>query len=136
MNIQYGAKRSFIRPTNTFYMLTVIALIQNMNLDYVSKMVYNKDKDLVFVYKPDGFWNETEHVYEMHHLEQMVPFPVSSYKDLSANREDGIVTVHCMSTRDYLKFYNENKYWNLDFKEDFMSQTRTLWGDRMSKYNG
>lgn len=136
MNVQYGAKRSFIRPTNTFYMLTVIALIQNMNLDYVSKMVYNRDKDLVFVYKPDGFWSETEHVYEMHHLEQMVPFPVTSYKDLSANREDGIVTVHCMSTRDYLKFYNENKYWNLDHKDDFMSQTRTLWGDRMSKYNG
>lgn len=40
-----------------------------MNMDYVSKMVYNKDKDLVFVYKPDGLWNEREYVYEMHHLE-------------------------------------------------------------------
>jgi hypothetical protein len=40
-----------------------------MNFDYVSKMVYNKEKDIVFVYRPDGFWNEHEYVYEMHHLE-------------------------------------------------------------------
>lgn len=40
-----------------------------MDLDYVTKMRYNKDKDLVFVNKPDNLWGETEHVYEMHHLE-------------------------------------------------------------------
>jgi hypothetical protein len=46
--------------------------------------VYNKDKDLVFVYRPDGFWNEHEYVYEVHHLEQMVPAPVTSYKNMAA----------------------------------------------------
>jgi hypothetical protein len=66
----------------------------------------------------------------------MVPYPVTAYKQMSANREDGIVTVHCMSTKDYLKFYNDNKYWNLDLKEDFMGQTRTLWADNTSKYVG
>lgn len=40
------------------YMLQVLVLLQHMNFDYVTKMVYNKDKDLVFVYKPTGFWNE------------------------------------------------------------------------------
>ena len=45
-----------------------------MNFDYVTKMTYNKDKDLVFVHRPNGFWNEHEHVYEVHHLEQMVNF--------------------------------------------------------------
>jgi hypothetical protein len=69
MNIQYGVKRSIARPAHTFYLVSVLALLQNINLDYVSKMVYNKDKDLVFVYKPDGIWGETESVYEMHHLE-------------------------------------------------------------------
>lgn len=47
-------------------------------------MVYNKDKDLVFVYRPDGLWNEHEYVYEMHHLEQMVPAPVTAFKNMSA----------------------------------------------------
>ena len=51
------------------YILGVLALCQHINVDYVSKMVYNKDKDLVFVYKPDGWWGEKEYVYEMHHLE-------------------------------------------------------------------
>ena len=41
-----------------------------------------------------------------------------------------------MSTRDYLKFYNEDKYWNLDLKEDFLSQTRSLWKGVNNKYDG
>jgi len=40
------------------YVLNLLVLLQNMNMDYVSKMVYNKEKDLVFVYKPTGIWNE------------------------------------------------------------------------------
>ena len=99
-------------------------------------MTYNKEKDLVFVYRPDGFWNEHEYVYEMHHLEQMVPSPVTSYKHMSMQREDGILSVYCMSTRDYLKFYNEDKYWNVEQKEDFLSQTRSLWKNLVNKYNG
>jgi len=69
MNIHYGAKRSIVRPVHTAYMLHVLILMQHANMDYVSRMVYNKDKDLVFVYKPNGLWNEQEYVYEMHHLE-------------------------------------------------------------------
>ena len=127
MNVQYGMKRSIVRPSNTFYMLSVFALLQHINFDYVSKMVYNRDKDLVFVYRPDGFWGETEHVYEVHHLEQMVPPPVTAVKDLTMNRNDGILTVYDMSKRHYLKFYGEDKYWNMDIKEDFLGQTRSMW---------
>jgi len=120
MNIQYGGKRAFARPAHTIYMATLLCLLQNMNWDYVSKMVYNKDKDIVFVYKPTGLWNDHEYVYEMHHLEQMVPHAVTAVKDLSMQRDDGIVTVYCMNTRDNLKFYNEDKYWNMDLKDEFM----------------
>jgi hypothetical protein len=136
MNIQYGAKRSIVRPSHTFYMVSVLALLQNINFDYVSKMVYNKDKDLVFVYRPDGFWNEHEYVYEVHHLEQMVPSPVTAFKDMTTQRHDGILNVYDMSTRDYLKFYNEDKYWNMDLKEDFLNQTRSLWRSNSHKYDG
>lgn len=68
-----------------------------MNFDYVSKMVYNKDKDVVFVYKPDGFWWDRQYVHEMHHLEQMVPFAVTAVKHLSANQDNGIITVYDMA---------------------------------------
>ena len=99
-------------------------------------MVYNRDKDLVFVYRPDGFWNENEYVYEVHHLEQMVPSPVTAVKDLTMNRSDGILTVYDMSTRDYLKFYGEDKYWNPELKEDFLGQTRSMWTGLSDKYEG
>jgi hypothetical protein len=136
MNIQYGAKRSIVRPSHTFYMASVLALIQHMNFDYVSKMVYNKDKDLVFVYRPDGFWNEHEYVYEVHHLEQMTPSTVTAYKNLTMQRKDGILTVYDMSKREYLKFYGEDKYWNTELKEDFLNQTRSMWRNYSNKYDG
>jgi hypothetical protein len=135
MNFHYSAKRGVVRPSHTMYMCQVLVLLQYMNMDYVSKMVYNKDKDLVFVYKPTGLWNEQEYVYEMHHLEQMVPFAVTAIKNMSMQRDDGIITVYDMNTRDNLKFYAEDKYWNLDVKDEFMANTRTLWkGNFDDKY--
>jgi hypothetical protein len=136
MNVQYGIKRGVIRPGNTFYMLSVLALLQHINFDYVSKMVYNRDKDLVFVYRPDGFWGESESVYEVHHLEQMVPAPVTAVQNLTMNRNDGILTVYDMSQREYLKFYGEDKYWNMEVKEDFLNQTRSMWRGNACKYDG
>ena len=102
-------------------------LFEKFYFDYVSKMVYNKDKDIVFVYKPTGFWGEHEYIYEMHHLEQMVPFAVKAVENHSHMKDDGIITVTDMGGKDQLKFYNEEKYWNLDLKDEFMDQTTGLW---------
>lgn len=41
-----------------------------------------------------------------------------------------------MGTKDYLKFYNEDKYWNMELKPEFMAQTRNLWRDQTDKYEG
>ena len=42
-----------------------------------------------------------------------------------------------MNTRDNLKFYAADKYWNMDLKDEFMANTRSLWkGNFDSKYNG
>ena len=136
MNIQYGIKRSIARPAHTFYIASVVAILSNMSLDYVTKVVYNKEKDLVFVYRPDGFWNQTEHVYEVHHLEQMTPSAVTAYKNMTIQRDDGILSIYCMSTREYLKLYNEEKYWNLDVREDFLNETRGMWRNYADKYDG
>jgi hypothetical protein len=137
MNFQYSGKRGVARPAHTFYCLQLLVLLQHANFDDVSRMVYNKDKDLVFVYKPNGIWHEHEYVYETHHLEQMVPFAMTSLPDLQGLKENGIVTVYDMNTRDNLKFYNNDKYWNLDLKDEFMDQTRGLWkGNFDDKRNG
>lgn len=70
MNFQYAGKRSIVRPVHTFYQVSTLAFLSLLSSDYVSKMVYNKDKDLVFVYRQDGMFKEKEYVYEVHHLEQ------------------------------------------------------------------
>lgn len=137
MNVQYGAKRSIARPAHTAYACQVLILLQYMNMDYVSKMVYSKDKDLIFVYKPDGIWNETEYVHEVHHLEQMVPYAVSALERHPLNKDDGIMKVYDMAQREQLRLYSEDKYWNLDLKDEFMSSTRGLWlGNFDSKHEG
>lgn len=51
----------------------------------------------------------------------MVPSAVTAYKDLTMQRADGILNIYCMNTKDYLKFYGEDKYWNVENKEDFLS---------------
>jgi len=58
MNLQYGVKRLMMRPAFTGYLLTLFCLVNNIDMDYVTKMRYNKEKDLVFVTKPDKFWGE------------------------------------------------------------------------------
>jgi len=136
MNMQYGGKRAFARPLHTMYVFQLYWLLKMANFQYVSKMVYNKEKDLVFVYKPTGFWNEQEFVYEMHHLEQVIPYQVTARKNMASQREDGILTIECMNTRDHMKFYNEKKYWNLDERDDFMHQTSNLWRNATDKYQG
>lgn len=97
MNIHYGAKRTIVRSSHTMYMVCLLSMLYNMDFDYVTKMRYNKDKDLVFVTKPSRFWGETEHVYEVHHLEQMVPAPVTAVQDLTINDRNGIMTVKDMA---------------------------------------
>ena len=137
MSMQYGGKRALARPSHTAYVMQVLVLLQYMNLDYVSKMVYSKDKDLVFVYKPDGIWGETEYVHEMHHLEQMVPYSVMAMNEHPLQKDDGIMTVYDMAQKENLKLYSEDKYWNLDVKDEFQSETRTLWqGNFSCKKNG
>lgn len=134
MNMQYSGKRMLARPAHTAYMAQLLILLNFMNMDYVSRMVYNKEKDLVFVYKPEGIWNEREYVHEMHHLEQMVPYAVSALGDRSLNRDDGIMTVYDMNEHEELKFFNEDKYWNVDLKDEFVGQTNSLfvgnWNDK------
>lgn len=105
MNMQHAAKRIVVKPMHTAYLATAAYAIYYSNFDYVTKMAYNKDKDLVFVHKADGFWNEKEYIHEVHHLEHMVPAAVTAWKDMSAQQADGIITITDMAKKEQLKFY-------------------------------
>lgn len=57
----------------------------------------------------------------------MVPAPVTAIKDMSAQSPTGILTVHDMSENENIKFYKDQKYWNMELREEFLAETRTLW---------
>ena len=58
-------------------------------------------------------------------------------KDMTALDENGILTVSDMAEKEYLKFYKDEKYWNLDLRDEFMQETRGLWETtHADKYTG
>lgn len=136
MNMPYALKRLFLRPSHTMYQFALLTCLLNLHFNYATKVVYNKDRDLVFVYKPEGIWRDKEYVYEVHHLESMVPAPVGAYQHIGVGHKDGITTLICMDTKEGIKLYNDPKYWNLELRDEFLSQTRSMWIDLCNKYEG
>ena len=133
--MHYTVKRAIIRPTWAVYMFNLSLLVYLLDFDYVTKMRYNKAQDLVFVTKPSRFWGTEEHVHELHHLEQMVPAPVTAIKEMQDPR--GIMTIYDMATKENLKLYKEDKYWNVKLKEQFQYETSGLWlNNHDNKHNG
>lgn len=136
MNMHYAWKRAYVRSYHTFYQICVFTFLKEIGSDYVTKLVYNKDKDVVFAYRP-GLFKDWQNVYETHHLEQTLPSPIGAFKTMGQNAKDGIFSIQCMNTKDVLTVYNDAKYWNHDLRDEFMAQTRTLWGDNSTgPYNG
>ena len=41
-----------------------------------------------------------------------------------------------MDSKGLIKLYGEDKYWNINEKEEFMNSTNTLWRGMSSKYTG
>lgn len=67
----------------------------------------------------------------------MVPAAVTAMKNMPSLDPNGILTVHDMADKHYLKFYQDPKYWNADLKEEFLSETRSLWDTTHdNKYGG
>jgi hypothetical protein len=110
--------------------------ITKIGSEYVTKAVYNRERDLVFIWRPTRVFAKEMHVYELHYLEQTVPRVVSSWKNLGALQKDGIVLVHDLRLDHELLFYNEKKYWNIDEREHFYKNTTTFWkGLKHKDYN-
>ena len=42
-----------------------------------------------------------------------------------------------MAEKEYLKFYKDTKYWNMDLRDEFIHETSTLWhGTHADKRQG
>mmetsp|Transcript_4450 Transcript_4450/g.7593 ORF Transcript_4450/g.7593 Transcript_4450/m.7593 type:complete len:291 (-) Transcript_4450:75-947(-) len=136
MSLQYGWKRTIGRSTHTFHIVALLTLMGYMDAGYVTKMTYNKEKDLVFIRRPNRlYFGDNETVHEVHHLEQMVPSAVTAIKNMSSLKKDGILVVYDMAQHDEIRFYQDEKYWNHELKEEFLGETRTLWEEMFDDKN-
>ena len=77
--------------------------------DYVVKMQYSKDKELVFVTRISPYGSSEEEVYETAHLECLPPSVKSGVSHLSFQDKDGIWDITCMNTQKILALYNEDR---------------------------
>ncbi len=64
--------------------------IHNGWKDYVVKMQYSKDKELIFVTRISPFASTEVECYEAAHLEILPPSVRTAVKDLSSQDEDGL----------------------------------------------
>lgn len=64
-----------------------------INRQFVSRMQYNADKELLFITVPGAFGSEKEITVEMEHLEIIVPYVSIGAKFLTANDEDGFFQI-------------------------------------------
>lgn len=97
--------------------------------DYVVKMQYSKDKELLFVTRISPYCSIEEEVYETAHLEMLPPSVKSGLAQFSIQDKDGLWELTCMNTQRFFVLYNENKYWNPALKQEFLQKTMGLWKD-------
>lgn len=100
---------------------------------YVIKATFNREKDLVFVWRTTSLFYKQMNVYELHYLEQLVPHLVTSWKSLGSTNKEGIVKVTDLRLNHELLFYNEKKYWNVDERDYFMKNTLNHWNGLRGK---
>ena len=77
--------------------------------DYVVKMQYSKDKELIFVTRLSPFGGAEEEVYETAHLECLPPSVKAGIKHLSMQDSDGIWDITDMNSQEVMALYNEDK---------------------------
>lgn len=96
--------------------------------EYIVKMQYSKDKELLFVTRVSYFGGLEEEVHEMHHVEMLPPCLRTSVASMSLQDDDGLLEIENMNGKDKMVVYKEDKYWNPDLKKDFMKSITKLWG--------
>jgi len=95
--------------------------------DYVIKLQYSKDKELVFVTRISPFCSTVEEVYEVQHLEALPPSVKAAVADLSSQDTDGLWDVTCLASHRNLVLYNQDQYWNPAQRKDFFDRVFNLW---------
>lgn len=116
----------FIAPLAPLCMLSFVWLLKCSTEGIVTKMQFNKNRDLVFVTKVGGtfFAKEIEEVYETTHLQVLPPSVETGYMDVNDRK---LFTISCMTSHVNFRVYKNPSYWNPELKEEFFGHLHHLW---------
>lgn len=91
---------------------------------YVTKVQYSKDKELVFVQRVGPWGGITESVYEAHHLE-IIPNinPSTAQYQLF---QDGMYEVQSLNESAKMLLYKDDNLWNPRLKGEFLENHTQL----------
>lgn len=110
---------------SSYYLLR---LSQDVMRDYVVKMQYSKDKELLFVQRISWFGQVDEEVHEMHHVEMLPPCTKAGLASHSAQDHDGLYEIYNMNGMRSLVCYKQDHFWNPALKNDFLRNVTGMWG--------
>lgn len=117
---------AFISPMLPLVVINLAMLATFSTKGVVTKMQFNKNRDLVFVTKVGGnfFAKEVEEVYETTHLQVLPPSVQTGFRDVSDRK---LFTIHCLNQTTSFRVYSDPSYWNPELKDDFYGHLFHLW---------
>lgn len=100
---------------------------------YISKLQFNRSRDLVFVTSLDWLGRKNEKVYETEHLEILPPSTRTATSFID-NSEKGMTALKCLNSDEIFLLHNNPKYWNKDERSDFLTGLKRLWDKSYYEY--
>jgi hypothetical protein len=95
-------------------------------MNYVTKVQYNKDKELMFVSRLGIFGGVEEKVYEAHHIEVPPNYSPSTVAMQPHVEDDGMYEVISLNEDISFMLYKDSRFWNPKLKKDFLSKHTQL----------
>lgn len=115
--------------------MALIHIFTRIGQTSVTKMAFNRNKDVVFIWTPGKLYGRKLTVTELHHLEKPMNHMPSSWKYNGDFSENPHGYSQLLNTRDNFIFHlkTNDKYWNHDVKKFFDDNTTTWWKGNVSK---
>lgn len=113
----------------SLYYASYIALTMTHKMlsEYVVKLQYSKDKELLYVTRINRVCALEEEAFEVQHLEILPPSVKAGVSDMSSQDYDGLYDIVCMNSHKTIVVYNEEKYWNPSLRKEFFDKVMNYW---------
>lgn len=122
-------------PTALLFVIITSLGVSRIGKEVVYKAVYNRSKDLVFIYRSGPLGEAKCHISELHFLEKSNSPLIASWKYygfLNGNKHSSSPIVD-LNSNELFTFKSHPDFWNHNLKSHFDENTETYWRGLKSK---